>query len=71
VVKNEPEDSVSGGEEDGVSVEITERSATVYFVLYVYVRVLEEHLSCMWYQKSSGYNFHFHISSYVVRSFRN
>jgi len=27
VVKNEPEDSVSGGEEDGVSVEITERNA--------------------------------------------
>lgn len=66
MVKNEPEDSVSGGEEDGVSVEITERSATVYFVLYVYVRVLEEHLSCIWYQKSSGDNFHFHISSYVV-----
>lgn len=49
MVKNEPEDSVSGGEEDGVSVEITERSATVYFVLYMYVRVLEEHLPCVWY----------------------
>jgi len=48
VVKNEPEDSVSGGEEDGVSVEITERSATVFFLLYMYVRVLEEHLPCIW-----------------------
>jgi hypothetical protein len=36
VVKNEPEDSVSGGEEDSMSVEITERSVTVYFVLYLY-----------------------------------
>jgi hypothetical protein len=46
-VKNEPEDSVSGGEEDGVTVEITERSATVFFVLYVYVRFLG-HLPCIW-----------------------
>jgi hypothetical protein len=36
MVKKEPEDNVSGGEEDGVSVEITERSATAFFVLYVY-----------------------------------
>ena len=47
MVKNEPEDSLSGGEEDGVSVEITQRSATVFFVLYVYVRLLEEHLPCI------------------------
>lgn len=35
MVKNEPEDSVSGGEEDSMSVEITERSVTVFFVHYM------------------------------------
>lgn len=48
MVKNEPEDSVSGGEEDGVSVEITERSAAVFFVLMFMVRLLEERYPCIW-----------------------
>lgn len=45
VVKDEPQDDISGGEEDGLSIEITEGSVMIFLILH---SMLEEYLPHIW-----------------------